>query len=213
VFAASYARRRSLEVDPVTFACRVAFFQDSTWFARMWEYSLAVETPCGLRASSGTGPRDCQSAITTWNRRTCGSEGSHHAPTGDATNRACQAGRTAEEHSVPNAHANVDRGVACEGGSQNSLGAETSRHTAFACWQISPLIKKRSPWMRPRRIHSVRYRARMIVCGVPILPALEMIAERSGAGRISFIRMNRAPRRSRTWVGTTVRQLLKSTDP
>ena len=127
VFAASYARRRSLEVDPVTFACRVAFFQDSTWLARMWEYSLAVETPCGLRASSGTGPRDCQSAITTWNRRTCGSEESHHAPTGDATNRACQAGRTAEEHSVPNAHANVDRGGACEGGSQNSLGGHERR--------------------------------------------------------------------------------------
>jgi hypothetical protein len=40
VFAASYARRRSLEIDPVTFACRVAFFQDSTWFAGVWELTM-----------------------------------------------------------------------------------------------------------------------------------------------------------------------------
>src|SRR5439155_12949287 len=51
----------------------------------------------------------------------------NQAPTGDATNRECQAGRTAEEHSVPNAHANVDRGGACEGGSQNSLSGHERR--------------------------------------------------------------------------------------
>jgi len=39
-FAASYARRRSLEIGPVTFACRVAFFQDSMWFAGMWELTM-----------------------------------------------------------------------------------------------------------------------------------------------------------------------------
>ena len=59
----------------------------------------------------------------------------------------------------------------------------------------------------------VSFGTRIVVCDVPILPALEMIVERSFAGRISCIRMNRAPRRSRTWGRTTVRQSLKYTDP